>query len=178
MKIYTKQGDKGDTSVYAKKVLKVSKDDAIIECYGTLDELNSHLGLISSYLSESNSETLPLWSQAIENCQQHLFLVGFALSDDDKLTLEHVSTLEQYIDDIQQQLPSQTHFILPGGSLLSSLCHVARTVARRAERSLVRTSKIHNTSPIALSYVNRLSDFLFVLARLCNFSMQIEDIKV
>jgi len=177
MKIYTKQGDKGETSVYSKKVLKVSKDDAIINCYGNLDELNSYLGLVAANMRECTNE-LAQYSDALSTCQQHVFLIGFALSDDDKLNEDHVVSLEKHIDDIQQLLPAQTHFILPGGSVLAAHCHVARTVARRTERSLVSAAKVHKTNPLALSYINRLSDFLFVLARLCNHTMHIEDIKV
>lgn len=183
MKIYTKQGDKGTTSVYAKTVLKVDKDDAIIECYGTLDELNSHLGLIVSLLRAPNKtvnidKQLEKAALELEHSQVQLFSIGFALSDEDKLSDDCINDLENGIDTMSAQLPAQTTFILPGGSALSAHIHVARTVARRAERLLVSVSKSHDTNPLALAYVNRLSDYLFVLARLCNHLMGIEDIKV
>lgn len=177
MKIYTKQGDKGQTSIYAKEVLKVSKDDILIECYGTLDELNSQLGLVAALINEGD-KVLQTWASNINKCQQHIFLIGFALSDEDKLHNEHVKMLEEFIDEIQSTLAPQTRFILPGGSINSAQCHVARTIARRAERALVSASKAHTTNPLALSYINRLSDFLFVLARLCNVHAETPDIEV
>ncbi|MGB3726720.1 MAG: cob(I)yrinic acid a,c-diamide adenosyltransferase [Glaciecola sp.] len=177
MKIYTKQGDTGTTSVYSKTILKVNKDDAIIECYGTLDELNAQLGLIAALLQQEEN-SLQAWASHIQTCQQHIFAVGFALSDEDKLSPESIQTLEQHIDAMQSALPPQTSFILPGGSVLSAHLHIARTVARRGERALVTASHHHATSTLALAYINRLSDFLFVLARTCNFVHEIEDIKV
>lgn len=177
MKIYTKQGDKGQTSIYAKEILKVSKDDILIECYGTLDELNSQLGLIAALLNKSDS-ILQAWAKNINRCQEHIFLIGFALSDEDKLSNKHVQMLEEFIDEIQSTLAPQTRFILPGGSVNSAQCHIARTVARRAERTLVSASKAHTTNPLALRYINRLSDFLFVLARLCNAHEETPDIEV
>lgn len=181
MKIYTKQGDTGTTAVYTHEVLRMSKDDILLDCYGTLDELNAHLGLLVSKLQTSNIQTRDPssdWQKAIQECQQQLFAIGFALSDSDKLNQSSVTTLENHIDDMQEKLPTQTSFILPGGSELAAQTHVARTVTRRAERILVSLSKHHQVSDLALIYLNRLSDFLFVFARYCNFVSNIEDIKV
>ena len=165
MKIYTKQGDKGKTSVYTNTILKLDKDDILLECYGTLDELNSYLGLCISALGE---DLIDQKDQLLQ-CQQHLFTIGFALSDNDKLVAQSIVDLEQSIDNIQIKLPAQTSFILPGGSQLSAYFHVTRTIARRAERRLVTVSKHHKVNEISLAFINRLSDYLFVLARYSNF---------
>lgn len=177
MKIYTKQGDKGKTSVYTHTVLKLDKDDLLLECYGTLDELNAQLGLAESQL-QSADNALKTYCPILEECQQQLFSIGFAISDNDKLSEQSIQALEQHIDEMQQQMRPQTSFILPGGSRLSAQLHVARTIARRAERRLVSVAKAHEINDIALAYINRLSDFLFVLARFCNYVNKIEDIKV
>lgn len=188
MKIYTKQGDKGKTSIYTKEVLKVDKDDLILECYGSLDELNSYLGLICAQVNstfgprDSNVMTINEKHISIVNiiqkCQQQLFNIGFAISDSDKLQDSSLTLLEEQIDAMQTELAPQNSFILPGGSLISSYAHVARTVARRAERRLVALSKEHAINPLALSYINRLSDYLFVLARYYNKQQSIQDIQI
>ncbi|MDT0594166.1 cob(I)yrinic acid a,c-diamide adenosyltransferase [Glaciecola petra] len=181
MKIYTKQGDKGTTAVYTHEVLRLSKDDILLDCYGTLDELNANLGLIVAKLRAANSQTNELtseWLDTLQTCQQQLFAIGFAISDDDKLHLSSVDKLEVHIDKMQSKLPPQTSFILPGGSEIAAQIHVARTITRRAERILVSLSKQHEVNEIALTYLNRLSDFLFVLARYCNFVSNIKDISV
>ncbi len=189
MKIYTKQGDKGTTAVYTKEVIRVSKDDILVETYGTLDELNSQIGLLVSCINtmspfndSTNNMTevteISKWVTNLQTCQHDLFTIGFALSDTDKLTNESVGKLETWIDTIQSTLPPQTHFILPGGSFISSQTHVVRTIARRAERTLVSLSKIHDVNATSIAYLNRLSDFMFVFARLMNKVNSIEDIKV
>lgn len=167
MKIYTKQGDKGKTSVYTNTILKLDKDDILLECYGTLDELNSYLGLCISTLGQVLADQ----KEQLLKCQQHLFTIGFALSDTDKLVADSITELEHAIDNIQIKLPPQTSFILPGGCQLAASLHVTRTLARRAERRLVSVSKHHTVSDISLAYLNRLSDYLFVLARYSNFSL-------
>ncbi len=179
MKIYTKQGDSGSTSVYAKEVLRLNKDDILVETYGTLDELNSFIGLLISQLRYTNTaESFSQWNDALTACQHDLFTIGFALSDSDKLTKDRVDQLEQWIDDIQNQLSPQTFFILPGGSQLSAQAHVIRTIARRAERMMVKLSKHHSVNQTSIAYLNRMSDFMFVLARFFNLSSDVEDIKV
>ncbi len=183
MKIYTKQGDKGTTAVYTSKMIRLDKDDVLLDCYGTLDELNSHIGLVACLVKDvseitNQGETLKQWLPILEEIQQQLFSIGFALSDSDKLSNEAVTAMETRIDEIQGILPAQTSFILPGGTLLGAHLHVARTIARRAERQLVSVSKLHSVNDIALAYVNRLSDLLFVLARYANFIQNVPDIKV
>jgi cob(I)alamin adenosyltransferase len=175
LKIYTKQGDKGTTAVYTSTVVRMDKDDILLDCYGTLDELNSYIGLCASSMED---EALYAQKSTLVACQQQLFAIGFALSDSDKLEASSIEHLEECIDQMQVKLPPQTSFILPGGSTLSAHLHVTRTIARRAERRLVSVSKHYNVSDISLSYINRLSDYLFVLARHCNHVAGIADIEV
>lgn len=175
MKIYTKQGDKGTTAVYTSTVTRMDKDDILLDCYGTLDELNSYLGLCASGLRE---KALSAHKETLMTCQQQLFAIGFALSDSDKLQASSITQLEASIDELQKNLPPQTSFILPGGSASASHLHVARTIARRAERRLVSVAKHYTVNDISLAYVNRLSDYLFVLARHCNHIAGIADTEV
>jgi cob(I)alamin adenosyltransferase len=152
--IYTRGGDKGETSIIGKRV---KKDDAFVEAYGTLDELNSLLGLAVS-LSPSLKEVL-------ENVQKHLYFISAELAGGDKKISElEVLEIEKLIDKYSEDLPTLKKFIIPGGSRVSSYIHVARTVCRRAERRAVAAE----TREEVLAYLNRLSDLLFVLARVEN----------
>lgn len=181
MKIYTKQGDAGQTQVYAKEVLRLDKDDALLECYGTLDELNAWIGVIHAALTsdpEQQVETLQGFNEQLQRIQQQLFSIGFAISDQASLSQDMVTALESAIDVMQSELSPQTKFILPGGHPIAAHVHVARTVARRAERRLVSLSKMHDVHPLALSFVNRLSDYLFVFARLVNHTNKQADVEV
>lgn len=175
MKIYTKQGDKGTSAVYTNTVIRVDKDDALLECYGTLDELNSYIGLLASQFDTQNNLSTVNFLQTL---QKDIFAIGFALSDSDKLSSDAIAKLESKIDEMQQDLPPQTSFILPGGSEVAAHTHIARTLARRAERNLVAVAKQHEVNDIALAYINRLSDYLFVLARHTNLAQGKSDIKV
>lgn len=177
MKIYTKQGDKGTTAVYTNTVERYEKDHEILECYGTLDELNAYLGLITSQLDMTKAAQQNL-ADSLQSCQKQLFVIGFAVSDNDKLSADSIALLESQIDELQSGLPAQTAFILPGGCALASHLHVARTITRRAERSVVSLSKQHRINPLALAYLNRLSDYLFVLARYANAQDGVADIPV
>jgi len=166
-RIYTRAGDAGTTAFFGGE--RVSKDDLRIEVYGTFDELNSILGVVRSLLGSG------FLFQAIEQIQHDLFTVCAELANPDKESSAvpqvlplHVRRLEQWIDGLEEQLPEQTSFILPGGSSAGSFLHVARAVCRRAERCLVHLSKTQNISPELLQYVNRLSDLLFIMARFAN----------
>ncbi|MFV0531189.1 MAG: cob(I)yrinic acid a,c-diamide adenosyltransferase [Flavobacteriales bacterium] len=171
MKIYTKTGDQGITSLYGGT--RISKDHIRIEAYGTIDELNSWLGLIrDEILSKIDQE-------AILMIQKDLFFVGAELAlDPEKKILSNgkhrlkkrieksrIEFLEKKIDLYEENLPSLTHFILPGGHQTTSKIHIARTVCRKAERIAVALSKIDEVRPELIQYLNRLSDYLFTLAR-------------
>jgi cob(I)alamin adenosyltransferase len=166
-KIYTKTGDKGSTSLIGGA--RVPKSHIRIESYGTVDELNSYLGVVSD---SAANEKISEWLQEI---QDRLFTIGSALATSpDKevkmklpdLHLEDVTWLEQRIDEMNEVLPEMRSFILPGGNLASSTAHVARCVCRRAERICVHMQQDKEEVPdLIIQYLNRLSDYLFVLAR-------------
>lgn len=179
MKIYTKTGDKGETSLV--EGTRVKKYHPRIEAYGTLDELNSHIGLALAHMDHDKYCSIKEW---LRDVQHHIFNFGSHLACDNEntrqqlpnLNNEQVAFLETTIDHCQKQLTPLKNFILPGGSISASSLHVARTIARRAERLCLQLHEDSPVDPIILRYLNRLSDFLFVLARYCNFINQQEDI--
>jgi cob(I)alamin adenosyltransferase len=166
-KIYTKTGDKGQTSLIGGT--RVSKSHIRIESYGTVDELNSYLGLVNDL---SNNDEISLW---IREIQDRLFTLGAELATTPTkevkmklpdLHLTDIEWLENRIDEMNEVLPEMRSFILPGGHQAASACHVARCICRRAERVCVGLCEHgEEVSDIILKYLNRLSDFLFVLAR-------------
>ncbi|MBR5688665.1 MAG: cob(I)yrinic acid a,c-diamide adenosyltransferase [Prevotella sp.] len=169
-RVYTKKGDDGMTSLVGGT--RVTKTNARVEAYGTVDELSANLGNLASWMKDGEDKDL------IIRIQRNLFTVCSNLATDQSvvpvgpsytLSPDEVILLEDEIDLINASIPQQTAFILPGGSHEAALCHVCRTVCRRAER---RIFFLHETSPVQqeiLSYINRLSDYLFVLARKLNF---------
>ncbi|MEW6196269.1 MAG: cob(I)yrinic acid a,c-diamide adenosyltransferase [Bacteroidota bacterium] len=179
MKIYTKTGDKGETSLFGGK--RVLKDDPRLNAYGTVDELNSILGLTAIEVQTDELKSI------IKSIQNDLFTLGSDLATpmekenknfvipriDEKFSLR----LESLIDKFDTQLPGLKNFILPGGSKGAGYLHLARTVCRRAEREVVSLSKVVDIGTHIIVYLNRLSDLLFVLARFENFSNGIEDIS-
>ncbi len=174
--IYTRTGDTGMTSLVGG--VRVSKTNPRLEAYGTLDELNSHLGLLLTYLKDKNKE------QVFE-IQNKLFSVAsYLATDQSKVTLKKQSILtekdseelEHSIDELEEQLPSLKLFILPGGCPASAQCHICRTVCRRAERRIIALAEDFEIDPNLLKYINRLSDYLFVLARKLNFLYNVEEI--
>lgn len=176
MKIYTKTGDSGTTGLYGGQ--RVSKNSPRIAAYGEVDELNSILGVARA---ETSHEPIRLTLTEIQNT---LFTLGSQLASpklDPKLriiTSAHIDALERQIDAMTDSLPAMRHFILPGGSKTSAFLHLARTVCRRAERSAVHLSSLpdEKVDHWLLIYLNRLSDFLFILARLANQLENVEDI--
>jgi cob(I)alamin adenosyltransferase len=156
MAIYTKTGDKGQTSLASGQ--RVSKNDTRIEAYGTVDELNSWIGLLCSGLQSPSA-----YVEQLHWIQNKLFNLGAALSEapGEWITDTDVQQLEHWIDTMQQQVPPQRAFILPAGAEIVCRCHICRTVCRRAERRMIDAK----ASPTHLQFVNRLSDYLFVLAR-------------
>lgn len=184
MKIYTKSGDKGKTSLFSGE--RVSKANSRVEAYGDVDELNSVLGALIASLSADN----PQISRAVEQVQRDLFCVGGRLAttpdspafeDLPDLDDEAVKRLENEIDGMEETLSPLRGFILPGGHPSACWAHVARTVCRRAERRLVavleaREADPEEDGPAQMgTYLNRLSDYLFVLARYCNHINGVED---
>ncbi|MCP4122926.1 MAG: cob(I)yrinic acid a,c-diamide adenosyltransferase [Bacteroidetes bacterium] len=166
MKIYTKKGDRGMTSLIGGS--RVSKANLRIDAYGTVDELNACIGVTQSCMSEEDLEY-----QLITEVQNDLFIMGSLLAADpvknsmELPTLENadVLILEHAIDRMNEELPELRSFILPSGNVHVAQCHVTRCVCRRAERSVVRLSEDDIVPEIILEYLNRLSDYLFVLAR-------------
>lgn len=167
MKIYTKKGDTGNTSLFGGQ--QVSKNSARINSYGTVDELNSILGVASSH------KTSPETKEMLDIVQAQLFVLGADLATPEsanariaRVSEEEIEYLEQQIDKMEEQLPPLKNFILPGGSQAGAVLHSARTVCRRAERFTVDCSNEEKISGLTIKYLNRLSDFLFVLARFEN----------
>ena len=166
MKIYTKTGDKGETSLFGGK--RISKDDQRIEAYGTVDELNSIIGVTRSFSKK------PEIDKILARIQDQLFVLGADLATPadaksratKRITREDCTILEKIIDEIDAKLPQLKSFIVPGGSKTAGLLHHARTVCRRAERRVVSMQR--GTSEHTVIFLNRLSDLLFVLARYAN----------
>jgi len=169
MKIYTKTGDKGETALFGGK--RVLKDSLRIEAYGTVDELNSVLGIVRSLNPKKKIENI------LFQLQNDLFVLGADLATPLKnankiiprIKKSHIQNLEKMIDKIDQKLKPLKVFILPGGSVIGSHLHFARTVCRRAERITVQLSRDENIGEVVIVYLNRLSDLLFVLARYANY---------
>lgn len=167
MKIYTRTGDDGKTSTLSGK--RVSKDSAIMQVNGTVDELNAVIGLALVYNSHEEI------AEILDQIQSDLFVIGTEItlsekSDTNKIKISQhrITNLENLIDSITDKLPKLKNFILPGGSLLAAHLHLARTVCRRAERNLVSFIDETDLNTFSLQYLNRLSDLLFVLSRYAN----------
>ncbi len=167
MKIYTKTGDKGETSLFGGR--RVPKDDLRIETCGTVDELNSVIGIIRSMKVSKALDAI------LQRAQNDLFILGADLAAPisssrrraivPRIDGGHIAATEAIIDRIQPELPPLKSFILPGGSQASAHLHYARAVCRRAERRAVKLSRTQKVNPRVISYLNRLSDLLFILAR-------------
>lgn len=182
-KVYTRTGDKGKTSLIGGA--RVSKADRRLETYGTVDELNSVLGVViatlkadlsADFASEEAKSELPRLVQFLHRTQSDLFDIGSHLAAEDealraKLPLvheDHIAELEAEMDGFSARLPALKNFILPGGSSAASQAHIARTVCRRTERLCVALSEESFVESVVIRYINRLSDYLFVLARHLN----------
>lgn len=177
MKIYTKTGDTGDTSLFGGK--RVPKHSERIDAYGTVDELNAQLGIIRALHPAADVDTL------LEQIQNHLFVLGADLASPldtapanlQRIQLHEIQLLEEAIDRLDAQLEPLKSFILPGGSLVSAQLQSARTVCRRAERSVDALGRKETIGKFPLVYLNRLADLLFVVARYVNLQAGIEEIK-
>ncbi|GAB3224873.1 cob(I)yrinic acid a,c-diamide adenosyltransferase [Algoriphagus aestuariicola] len=176
MKIYTKTGDKGTTALLGGK--RVPKSDLRIDAYGTIDELNSYLGLLRDQKVNANRAVF------LKEIQDRLFTIGADLATvpgKDKvkkpdLHAEDIEALEDEMDLMEAQLPMLNSFILPGGHQSVSFCHIARTVCRRGERIVVELSSIETVSELVIQYLNRLSDYLFVLGRKMAQELDVEEV--
>jgi len=183
MKIYTKTGDKGNTSLYGGQ--RVPKDHIRIEAYGTVDELNANIGLVRD--QQIDNET----SDNLLKIQNDLFTLGAMLAtpkekevlksgkerlDIPKITEQSISYLEDQIDKMNLSLPDMKHFILPGGHTTVSYCHISRCICRRAERICVTLNDLEEIDTHIIMYLNRLSDYLFVLARKLTYDNHCEEI--
>lgn len=184
MKIYTKTGDAGTTALFGGS--RVPKHSMRIESYGTVDELNSHIGLVRSQEIDDHTKEILI------QIQNKLFTIGSTLATDPKkavlrsgkerLKIEKVNEqsillLEEEMDAMNASLPDLTHFILPGGNDAVSYCHIARTVCRRAERRATMLNEAEPIDSLVIKYLNRLSDYLFVLARKLSNDMDAEEIQ-
>ncbi|SIN70739.1 cob(I)yrinic acid a,c-diamide adenosyltransferase [Algoriphagus halophilus] len=176
MKIYTKTGDKGITSLLGG--IRVPKSDLRIDAYGTIDELNSYLGLVRDQPVNQKRGDL------LKEIQDRLFTIGSDLATvpgkekvkKPDLHLEDIILLEKEMDLMEMELPPLKAFILPGGHQSVSFCHLARTVCRRAERITVELASFEQVSDLIIQYLNRLSDFLFVLGRAMSQELGAEEI--
>ena len=184
MKIYTKTGDKGTTALFGGT--RVPKHHIRIDSYGTVDELNSHIGLVRDQNIDQHSKDV------LMIIQDRLFTIGSTLATDPekatlksgkarltipKISAEDIQRLEDEIDQMNAELPEMTHFVLPGGHQTVSFCHIARCVCRRAERLASALNDLEPFQPETLTYLNRLSDYLFVLARKLSHDLKAEEIK-
>ena len=177
MKIYTKKGDTGTTQLIGGT--RVPKHHHRIEAYGTIDELNSWMGLVRDNPEKTNSKDV------LKEIQDRLFTIGSLLASDPEksrmkvpdLHEEDVKFLEDEIDRMNLTLPEMKSFILPGGNAANSICHVARCVCRRAERLVVELNEHDKVDPLVMKYLNRLSDYLFVLARKLSSDLKAEEVR-
>jgi cob(I)alamin adenosyltransferase len=167
-KIYTRTGDKGETGLVGNA--RVSKDSLRVDAYGNVDELNSVLGMVRAFLNDSELD------KVLAELQRDLFVVGADLASTPdaqqrnvpRISMESITAMEKTIDKFEAELSPLKAFILPGGGVTGSLLHNARTVARRAERGIVALSKKEPVNEQLVPYMNRVSDLLFVMARIAN----------
>ncbi|MCS7018121.1 MAG: cob(I)yrinic acid a,c-diamide adenosyltransferase [Cytophagales bacterium] len=177
MKIYTKTGDRGQTSLIGGT--RISKADLRIDAYGTVDELNSYIGLVRDLNTDESRRNL------LKEIQDRLFTIGSNLAAEPEqqkkiipdLREADIELLEKAMDEMDASLPPLRHFILPGGHTAVSFCHIARTVCRRAERLVIALANQTPLHPLIIPYLNRLSDYLFILARKMAQELGVEELK-
>jgi cob(I)alamin adenosyltransferase len=177
MKIYTKSGDKGKTSLFGGE--RVSKDALRIEAYGTIDELNSEIGVVRAMKPARDIDLI------LDHIQRDLFLLGADLATPrtkdrkkvPRVEPGNVEQIERTIDRLDSSLEPLQQFVLPGGSRIAAEIHIARAICRRAERRVVELSRKNDIGSTLLVYINRLSDLLFVMARYVNKEEKVEEVK-
>jgi len=175
MKIYTKTGDTGSTSLFGGK--RVLKSDLRIDTYGTVDELNSYIGLLRDQPVNTVRKEL------LVEIQDRLFTIGSILATEPgntkvmvpSLAETDIELLEQEMDSMDASLPPMRSFVLPGGHPAVSICHITRTVCRRAERLVIALDSLENVDPLVIKYLNRLSDYLFMLSRKMTAELRAEE---
>lgn len=176
MKVYTKKGDKGTTQLIGGT--RVPKNSLRIEAYGTIDELNSYIGLIRDQKIKDEIK------KQLITIQDRLFTIGALLAQDPQkkamqlpqIQTSNIEDLEKWIDAMEEKLEPMRSFVLPGGHSTVSFCHIARCICRRAERTVVDLNENATVPPILIQYLNRLSDYLFVLGRLLTVELNAEEI--
>ncbi len=177
MKIYTKTGDNGQTGLIGGT--RVSKSDVRIEAYGTVDELNSFIGMLMCY------DSIGTQKEILETIQNKLFVIGSHLATDTSVAqiseksiirADDIRKIEEEIDKMNAELPELTAFILPGGSIEGSFCHICRTISRRAERRIIELDILHSIDNHLIIYANRLSDYFFTLARYVSLKIGAKEI--
>ncbi len=184
MKLYTKRGDDGGTDLFGGR--RVGKDDLRVEAYGTVDELNSVIGLCAAACTGAETASL---EEVLTTLMSRLFEVGADLATPlpaageesgpaaiPRIGVKQTDELERHIDALTDVLPGMTHFVLPGGTHLAAELHHARTVCRRAERLCVALSRVEDIGPVVVPYLNRLSDLLFAMARRANHLAGVADV--
>ncbi|MGL5257434.1 MAG: cob(I)yrinic acid a,c-diamide adenosyltransferase [Proteocatella sp.] len=175
MKVYTKTGDRGETSLYDGT--RVRKDSLRVEAYGTIDELNSNIGFASNFIEDA------LIKERLFKIQKRLFFVAGQLATSKNGTFkypileEDITTLENWIDEILAKIDKVDAFIVPGTSMASSALHVSRTVCRRAERRILALDSVDQVDPVLIKFVNRLSDTLYTFARYLESSIVLMDFE-
>ncbi len=177
MKIYTKTGDNGETGLIGGT--RVLKSDVRIEAYGTVDELNSFIGMLLCY------EAVGSQYEVLETIQNKLFVIGSHLATDTSvaqmskksiISVSDITNIEDEIDKMNTELPELRAFILPGGSVEGSFCHICRTISRRAERRIIELNELHSIDNHIIVYANRLSDYFFTLARFVSLKLGVKEI--
>lgn len=176
MRIYTKKGDAGTTSLIGGT--QVAKFHYRIDAYGSVDELNANVGFLRDSIEDLQIR------EFLFKVQHHLFTIGSVLASDGKnqmklpeITEKEVQLIEDEIDNLEQELPQLNNFILPGGHPVVSNCHINRTVCRRAERKTVQLNENERVNPLIITYLNRLSDYFFVLGRKMTQILGVEEVK-
>jgi len=178
LKVYTKTGDDGTTGLVGGT--RVKKYDTRLEAYGTVDELNASIGVIRSYeipkevtiiLIEIQNKLFNIGSRLASDEKGDAFTIGLSISEND------INLLEKSIDGFEETLPPLAQFVLPGGELSVAQCHVARTIFRRAERRVLEFDENYTVQNEVIKYLNRLSDFLFVLARKLTFDKNVDEVN-
>ncbi|SFB88464.1 cob(I)alamin adenosyltransferase [Alkalibacterium subtropicum] len=179
MKLYTGRGDYGNTNLIGGQTVK--KTDERVEAYGSIDELNAHVGMLASLVNDEWSESMNHHKAFLNRIQHNLFDIGSILADKGNkmgmvLDLSEIKAIEQEIDELTEHVSEIKYFILPGGAKQSSQAHVARTVTRRVERTVLRLNEEEPVAEPTLIYLNRLSDYFFVLARYLNKLAEKEEV--